>query len=661
MSSPTPHNRPQGLVRDADHHDGCGVACVARLDREPLHEVIERALTALERLEHRGASGADENSGDGAGILFALPDAFLRSRAGEFGIDGSDFPAPGRYAVAVCFLPTDGDRAAAIQSRIDELVAEQGQRPLGWRDVPIDPDVPGALARPGMPRIKQMMVGAEGAEAEDQDAFERRLFVARRVAELEFGDELSFPSLSSRTIVYKGMLTAPQVSRFYSDLRDSELVSVFAIVHSRFSTNTAPSWDLAQPLGMVAHNGEINTVLGNRNWMRARESTLEWAEVGEGLRRCLPLIRAGVSDSAAFDRALELLCLTGRELPHALMMMIPMAYETRELPEELADFYRFHSLLMEPWDGPASIVFSDGRLLGATLDRNGLRPARYSITSDGWVALSSEAGTFSAEPGDVVRRGRVRAGHLFLVDLEQGRVLGDREAELATARRRPYGEWYRERTIPIAELPERPTTVSDREPLITQQLAFGYSQEDLRVLLAQIARDAKEPTGSMGNDVALAVLSEKEPSLFSYFKQQFAQVTNPAIDSVRETVVMSLTSAIGPEGNLIDEGPDQADAVILPTPILSDAELEKLRQIEHPKLHSRTIDITWPLDEGADGMEAAIERICAEAGAAIDGGATQLVLSDRGTRPNRVPIPSLLAVSAVNHHLVREGTRLRCS
>jgi glutamate synthase domain-containing protein 1 len=326
MSPPSNHNplphrvqqgapRPRGLVRPEDHHDGCGVACVARLDREPLHEVIERALTALERLEHRGASGADEHSGDGAGILFGSPDRFIRSRAGEFGIEASDVPESGRYAIAVCFLPTDQERATAIQARIDDLVAEQGQRSLGWRDVPVDPGVPGALARPGMPRIRQLLVGADGAEASDQDAFERRLFVIRRVAELEFATELSFPSFSSRTIVYKGMLTAPQVSRFYSDLRDPELVSVFAIVHSRFSTNTAPSWDLAQPLSMIAHNGEINTVLGNRNWMRARESSMVWPELGDDLRRCLPLIREGASDSAAFDRALELLCLAVRDPP----------------------------------------------------------------------------------------------------------------------------------------------------------------------------------------------------------------------------------------------------------------------------------------------------------------------------------------------------------
>jgi glutamate synthase (NADPH) large chain len=656
-------DRPLGLTRPEDAHDGCGVACVARLDGRAIHEVIERGLTALDRLEHRGASGADENTGDGAGILLGLPHEFFRSRAGDFGVSEDDVPEPGSMAIAAAFLPQDEDRAASVQSRIEEIVAAEGQRALGWRDVPVDPSVPGALARPSAPSIRQLMIAA-GEGISDQDDFERKLFLIRRVAEIELGKDVSFPSFSSRTIVYKGMLTAPQLSRFYADLRDPDLISVFAIVHSRFSTNTAPSWELAQPLRMIAHNGEINTVLGNMNWMRARESTLDFAELGDDLERCLPLIHRKASDSAAFDRALELLCLGGRELPHALMMMIPMAYENRDLPFELASFYRFHSLLMEPWDGPASIVFSDGRLLGATLDRNGLRPSRYSVTSDGWLALSSEAGTFSAEPSQVVRRGRVQAGHLFLVDLESGRILDDREAEMDVARRQPYAEWFDEGVCGLDDLPQpdMPDTSEHlRETLVERQLAFGYSQEDLRVLIAQVARDAREPTGSMGNDLALAVLSEKEPSLFTYFKQRFAQVTNPAIDSVREHIVMSLTTAIGPQGNLLDESPEYARQVILGHPLLSDHDLERLRQIDHPVLRSETIDITWPLGDGADGLADALDRICDEATEHIAAGATQLILSDRAVGPDRVPIPSLLATSAVNHHLVREGTRLKAA
>ncbi|MDP9227602.1 MAG: glutamate synthase large subunit, partial [Actinomycetota bacterium] len=528
------------------------------------------------------------------------------------------------------------------------------------RQVPVDPSVPGLLASPSTPRIRQLLIGA-GEGIADQEEFERVLFLIRRVAEIELGKDVHFPSFSSRTLVYKGLLTAPQLSRFYEDLRSPELVSVFAIVHSRFSTNTAPSWELAQPLRMIAHNGEINTVLGNMNWMRARESALRWPELGEGLQRCLPLISREASDSAAFDRALELLYRAGRSLPHALMMMIPMAYENRKLPEELASFYRFHSLLMEPWDGPASIVFSDGRLLGATLDRNGLRPSRWSVTDDGWLALSSEAGTFSAEPQQVVRRGRLQAGHLFLVDLEQGRIYEDREAEMKVARQAPYGEWFADGVLGLDDLPDPEPPSHEYEPLVSMQLAFGYSQEDLRVLLAPLARDAKEPTGSMGNDVALAVLSDKEPSLFSYFKQRFAQVTNPAIDSVREHIVMSLTTEIGPEGNLLDEDPAHARMLILGHPILSDTDLEKIRQIEHPLLRSEKIDITWPLAEGASGLGPAVERICRESSEAVAAGATQLILSDRATGPERVPIPSLLATSAVNHHLTREGTRLLTS
>jgi glutamate synthase domain-containing protein 2/glutamate synthase domain-containing protein 1/glutamate synthase domain-containing protein 3 len=650
--------RGRGLVRPGDAHDGCGVACVARLDAKPIHEVIERGLTALDRLEHRGASGADENSGDGAGILIGLPHAFLRDHASEFGVEASELPEPGRVAVAVCFLTREVKRSREVEARIEEIVTAEGQRVLGWRDVPVDESVPGRLARPSAPRIRQLLIGA-GDGAGDQDAFERKLFLIRRVAEIELGKDVSFPSFSSRTIVYKGMLTAPQLARFYADLRDPGLVSVFAVVHSRFSTNTAPSWELAQPLRMIAHNGEINTVLGNMNWMRARESALSWPEMGEDLKRCLPLIHRKASDSAAFDRALELLCLAGRGLPHSLMMMIPMAYENRELPFELANFYRFHSLLLEPWDGPASIVFSDGRLLGGTLDRNGLRPSRWSVTDDGWVALSSEAGTFSAEPSQVVRRGRLQAGHLFIIDLEDGRILEDREAEMEVAGRRPYGEWFSKGVFGLDDLPDPEPPTHEREPLVKSQLAFGYSQEDLRVLLAQMARDAKEPTGSMGNDLALAVLSDKEPSLFSYFKQRFAQVTNPAIDSVREQIVMSLSTAIGPEGNLLDESPHDAQQVLLGHPILSDTDLEKLRQLDHPVLRAETIDTTWPLEEGEAGLEAAIERICRETSEAEAAGARLLILSDRTTGPGRVPVPSLLAISAVNHHLIREGTRLQ--
>ena len=651
---------PVGLVRPSDERSACGVACVARLDGKPLHEVIERGLTALDRLEHRGASGSDENSGDGAGIMVALPYAFLRSRAEEFGITADEFPEPGLTGVAMTFLPRDAKRADEVAARIDEIVEAEGQRPIGWRQVEVEPKVPGVLSRPSSPRIRQLLI-APGPGVPNQDEFENRLYLIRRIAEIEYAGEVTFPSFSSRTIVYKGLLTAPQLARFYPDLRDPELVSTFAIVHSRFSTNTAPSWELAQPLRMIAHNGEINTVLGNENWMRARESALRWDELGPDLERCLPLINEGASDSAAFDRALELLFKAGRSLPHALMMMIPMAYENRQLPDELRDFYAFHSLLLEPWDGPASIVFSDGRLLGATLDRNGLRPSRWSVTEDGWLALSSEAGTFSAEPANVVRRGRLQAGHLFLVDLEQGRIYDDREAEMEVARQAPYGEWFRKGIVSFNDLPEPEMPSREEKSLIALQLAFGYSQEDLRVLLAPIARDAKEPTGSMGNDLALAVLSDKEPSLFSYFKQRFAQVTNPAIDSVREHIVMSLTTAIGPEGNLLDEDPDHAQQVLVGRPIITDPELEKLRQIEHPVLRAETIDITWPLTEGEAGMAHAVDRICAEASEAIAGGATLLVLSDRHVNPDRVPMPSLLATSAVNHHLTREGTRLQAA
>ncbi len=640
-------------------HDACGVACVARLDSKPRHEVIDRALIALERLEHRGAAGADGESGDGAGIKFALRREWVRQHAEEFGVRPLEVPADGRYAVAFCFLPRDRDRAAQARLKLEEVVAADGQRPIGWRDVPIEPAAAGPLARGAAPRMAQLLIYA-GNEVTNADDFERRLFVIRRVAERKLDGDLSVASISSRTIVYKGMLTATQLAEFYPDLRDERLRSTFAVVHSRFSTNTSPSWELAQPLQMVAHNGEINTVRGNTNWMRAREAALSGAFDGE-LGRCLPLIGDGASDSAAFDAVLELLTLSGRSIPEALMMMIPMAHEERRLPEELAGFYRFHARLMEPWDGPSAIVATDGRSLVATLDRNGLRPARWLVTRDGWVVLSSEAGTFDADAETVIRKGGLRPGHLFAVDLKSGRVLGDREAELEVARRRPYRAWHATRTLRLDDLLEAKPADPGPEPLRVRQLAFGYTQEDLRLLIGQIARDGAEPSGSMGNDLSLAVLSEHSPSLFSYFKQRFAQVTNPAIDSVRERLVMSLTTAIGRRAELLHEEADIPFAVELDHPVLTDGQLARLRDTTDPELIAVTLDATWAASEGAAGLEPALAALCQSAGDAIDGGARQLIISDRAAGPDRVPIPSLLATSAVHHHLVRAGVRLAAS
>ncbi len=649
-----------GLYDPAFEHDGCGVAAVARLDGAMNHEVVVRALKALDDLEHRGAAGADASTGDGAGILTGLPHAFIRSRAEEFQISPEALPAPGRFGLAVCFMPADPVRRRQLGAILEAEVEKRGQTVLGWRTVPIDPEHCGATAAEAAPTVRQLLVAA-GPAATDTDELERRLFIIRRAVELEVGDELHIPSFSARTMVLKGMLTAPQLANYYRDLREPELHSSFAIVHSRFSTNTFPSWALAHPHRYSAHNGEINTLRGNLAWMRARESKLESKSIGPELADCLPLIPQGTSDSAAFDHLLELLVSDGRSLEQALMMLIPMAHEANpELPDELHGFYRYHASMLEPWDGPAAIVAADGRRLVATLDRNGLRPGRWLLTDDNWVVLGSEAGVLPFEAGRVVQRGRLRPGHLFVVDLEAGRVSDRYEAELEVARKRPYGRWVEQESLRLDDLPERPIA-PNHEPLETRQLAFGYSQEDLRVLISSCARDGAEPVGSMGNDVALAVLSEQAPSLFSYFKQRYAQVTNPPIDSVREQVVMSLETRLGADRNLLEETPMHGRKLILEHPVLSNAELERIARSTHGAIRAHMIEIVWELEEGSAGMASALRRICFEADTAIEQGATVLVLSDRGLSADRVPVPALLATAAVHHHLVRSGNRLDAS
>jgi glutamate synthase (NADPH) large chain len=644
--------RPRGLYDPAWEHDSCGVAFVARLDGVASHETVVRAIRALANLEHRGAAGADADTGDGAGMTLRLPDALFRSELGEM------LPPLGAYGVAVCFLPREESRAAALQELLEHVVAAEGQRVLGWRDVPVDPSCLGSVAAATAPQVRQLFVAA--ARGLSADAFERKLYVIRRVAELQAGAELVVPSFSARTLVYKGMLTPAQLAGYYADLRDERTQSSLALVHSRYSTNTFPSWELAHPYRMIAHNGEINTLRGNVNWMRARESQLASPLFGDDLRKVLPVVRPGGSDSATFDNVLELLVLAGRSLPHAIMMMIPEAYGGRDdLPEELSGFYAYHQCLMEPWDGPAAIVFTDGRVIGATLDRNGLRPGRWLETRDGWVVLASETGVLEERPENVLRKGRLQPGKLFLVDLEAGRIVPDEEVKHAVASRRPYAAWHRQEVVHLDDLPERPPPPAPREPLRLRQLAFGYTQDDMKVILAPLARNAEEAIGSMGNDLPLAVLSDRHPLLYAYFKQLFAQVTNPPIDSIREAVVMSVEASVGSERNLLDETPEHARQLVIPNPILLDEELERLRQIESEVFRAHTIDITWPVDEGPAGLEAAVERICHEADTALAAGANILVLSDRAVCAERAPIPSLLAVSATHHHLVREGTRLQ--
>jgi glutamate synthase domain-containing protein 2/glutamate synthase domain-containing protein 1/glutamate synthase domain-containing protein 3 len=643
-----------GLYDPAYEHDGCGIALVAKLWGEPTHAVVEKALDALENLEHRGAEGADPNTGDGAGILMQIPDAFIRGA-----VSGVVLPAAGRFAVGVCFLPDDHERRRAFERLIEQTIIAERQRVLWWRDVPVDDRYVGETARLSAPVIRQVIVEA-GEEIEDQGAFERKLYVIRRLIERAAGSELSLPSFSSRTMVYKGMLTAPQLPRYFPDLRDPRVASRLALVHSRFSTNTFPSWELAHPYRMIAHNGEVNTLRGNVNWMRARESQLSSELFGDDLHKVIPVVREGGSDSAIFDNVLELLVLSGRSIPHAMMMMVPEAYKTRrDLDPDVKGFYDFHSCLMEPWDGPAAIAFTDGRMAGAVLDRNGLRPGRWIQDTEGYVVLASEAGVLTVAPEHVQRKGRLAPGKLFLLDLEEGCIVEDEEIKRRVSRRKPYGEWYERSVVQIDDLPERDPRAPRVEPLRSKQLAFGYSQEDLRMIIAPMASKGEEPVASMGNDAALAVMSDRQPPLFTYFKQLFAQVTNPPIDPIRENVVMSLHTGVGAEVNLLAEVPEQGHQLVIDQPILRNHQLEKLRQVSHEIFDAATLDITWPIEDGPDGMEHRLDALCQEASSQVEHGANILILSDRNLGPERVAMPSLLAVAAVHHHLVRAGTRLR--
>jgi glutamate synthase domain-containing protein 2/glutamate synthase domain-containing protein 1/glutamate synthase domain-containing protein 3 len=651
------HSKPpqaDGLYDPRFEHDACGVAMVARLDNAKSHEVVVRALEALDNLEHRGAEGADIRTGDGAGILTQLPDAFFR------GVVDFELPETGRYGVGMLFLPHDRTHREQIEALVERNVRAEGQRVLGWRDVPIDELHVGDSANACRPHIRQIFVEAGPAHWDDPDAFERKLYVIRRIVELAAGPDFYAPSFSSRTCVYKGMLISHQLRGFYPDLRDERFASGMALVHSRFSTNTFPSWELAHPYRVICHNGEINTLMGNVNWMRARESQLASELFRGDLQKVMPIVRPGGSDSATFDNVLELLMLAGRSLPHAVMMMIPEAYQDRDdLSDELKGFYAFHSCLMEPWDGPAAVAFTNGSVVGATLDRNGLRPGRWMETKDGWVVLGSETGMLNVDPANVKRLGRLQPGKLFLVDLEQGRIVEDEEVKRTVSTQRPYADWFRSCVVHFNDLERAPAMRQSELPLRQGQLAFGYTQEDLKVLLAPMVRNAEEPVGSMGNDAALAVLSDNRPPLFSYFKQLFAQVTNPPIDPIREAIVMSLGTGVGAEGNLLDETPEHAHQLVMDQPILRNHELETLRGVSTDVFKAHTIDITWPVAEGPKGMQARLTNACDEAYDAIEAGYNILILSDRAVGSGRAPIPALLAVSAIHHHLVREGTRLR--
>ncbi|MET8688620.1 glutamate synthase large subunit [Streptomyces sp. NPDC004732] len=648
---------PQGMYDPRNEHDACGVGFVATLTGVASHELVEQALTVLRNLEHRGATGSEPDSGDGAGILLQVPDAFLREEA------GFQLPAAGAYAVGIAFLPVDtaGTTDGAV-SQIETIASEEGLTVLGWRDVPVAPELLGATARSTMPVFRQIFVADGDTEGL---ALDRKAFVLRKRAEREAGTY--FPSLSSRTIVYKGMLTTGQLEPFFPDLSDRRFATAVALVHSRFSTNTFPSWPLAHPYRFVAHNGEINTVKGNRNWMRARESQLASELFGatgqsDRLDRIFPICTPDASDSASFDEVLELLHLGGRSLPHSVLMMIPEAWENHaSMDPARRAFYQYHSTMMEPWDGPACVTFTDGTQVGAVLDRNGLRPGRYWVTDDGLVVLGSEVGVLDIDPAKVVRKGRLQPGRMFLVDTAEHRIVEDDEIKAGLAAEKPYQEWLEAGEIELSDLPEREHIVHTHASVTRRQQTFGYTEEELRIILAPMAKTGGEPLGSMGTDTPIAALSARPRLIFDYFTQLFAQVTNPPLDAIREELVTSLHSSLGPQGNLLDPTAASCRSVTLPFPVIDNDELAKLIHInadgDMPGMKAATLSGLYRVSGGGDALAARIDEICTEADAAIEAGARLIVLSDRHSDAEHAPIPSLLLTAAVHHHLIRTKQR----
>ncbi len=646
---------PTGLYDPRFEHDSCGVSFVAHMRGLRSNELVRTGLTALTNLEHRGATGAEPDTGDGAGILLQIPDRLLRA-AVDF-----ELPVEGSYAVGVVFLPAATGPCEKAQAQIESIMAEEGLTVLGWRDVPVDPDCLGKTSRAAMPVFRQLFVSSPGGETGLE--LDRRTYVARKRTEHELTGDLEsyFSSLSSRTIVYKGMLTTPQLSEFFSDLTDDRIESALLLVHSRFSTNTFPSWPLAHPYRYVAHNGEINTVQGNQNWMRAREAMAASPHL-DHLDKAFPICTPGASDTARFDEALELLHLGGRPLHHAVLMMIPEAWENNhEMDADRRAFYRFHASVMEPWDGPASVTFTDGTVIGAVLDRNGLRPSRYWVTDDDLVIMASEVGVMDVDPSKVVSKGRLQPGKMFLIDTREGRIVDDEEIKKQLAGEHPYGEWLEQGMVELEDLPEREHIVFSHDSVLRRQQMFGYTHEELKVIVAPMARDAKEPIGSMGTDTPLAVLSERPRLLFDYFAQLFAQVTNPPLDAIREEVVTAVASSIGPEANVLDPGPESCRQLALPFPIIDNDELAKIIHAnddgQFPGLEAHVVKGLYRVADGGEALRVALDTIFEEVSSAIEGGSRVIVLSDRNADSIDAPIPSLLLTSAVHHHLVRTKQR----
>jgi glutamate synthase (NADPH/NADH) large chain len=654
----------EGLYDPAHEHDACGVGFVVDIKGRKSHGIVRQALQVLINLLHRGACGCEPNTGDGAGILLQIPDRFFRRECAKLGIV---LPAPGDYGTGLVFLPRDPVRADTVRALIERLIAEEGQRCLGWRMVPTDDRLLGASAVSVEPRIVQVFVG-RGSSVADRAHFERKLYVVRKRIENAVGGlgevERQFtylPSLSSQTFIYKGMLSADQIDPMFPDLADPEFESALALVHQRFSTNTFPSWPLAHPYRYIAHNGEINTLRGNLNWMKAREALCRSEVLGDDLAKVFPVTREGLSDSATFDNVLEFLVMNGRTLPHAILMMIPEPWQNHEsMSPERRAFYEYHSSLMEPWDGPASIAFTDGTVIGAVLDRNGLRPSRYYVTKDGLVVMASEVGVLDIPPENILVKERLHPGKIFLVDTAQGRIIDDEEIKTGLASQHPYKDWLRDNTVHVRDLALQPVPEPDHDTVLARQNAFGYTHEDLRILVGPMAKNGEEAIGSMGTDTSLAVLSNRPRLLYDYFKQLFAQVTNPPLDAIREELVTSMESTVGPEGNLLKAEPGSCRQIVVKDPVLSNEDLARLAHVTSHGFRAITLPMLYPAADGATGLTRALDELASRASAAIADGHNIIILSDRGVSRERAAVPSLLATAAVHHHLVREGTRTRC-
>ncbi|MBF8270490.1 MAG: gltB, partial [Gammaproteobacteria bacterium] len=658
-------NQAEGLYDPAHEHDSCGIGFVVDMRGRKSHAIVQNALTVLKNLMHRGACGCEENTGDGVGILIQKPHKFFQKvcRAAGF-----ELPASEAYGAGLVFLPRDPQQSRQCREILERITAEEGQHVIGWRDVPTDDAIIGPSAKTCEPTFKQIFIERRGDSA-DPMAFERKLYVIRKRTEHEIlktamteKEMFYVPSLSSRTFNYKGMLMANQLEPMFPDITDPDVESALALIHQRFSTNTFPSWPLSHPFRYICHNGEINTLRGNINWMRAREALCASPLLGDDLKKILPIITfENGSDSAVFDNVMEFLLMTGRPLAHAILMMIPEAWSGHEtMDKNRKAFYEYHACLMEPWDGPASIAFTDGEVIGAVLDRNGLRPSRYYVTKDDIVIMASEVGVLDVPPENILVKERLHPGRIFLVDTRAGRIIGDEELKQQFASAHPYGKWLKDNLVPLEKLPN-PKNIHGTDPdtLLQRQQAFGYTHEDLRIIMAPMVTDGVEPIGSMGTDASLAVLSNRPRLLYDYFKQLFAQVTNPPLDGIREELVTQISCTIGPEQNLLQPTPESCRRIRLQSPLLTNAELARIRDLNMPDYRTRSIAILYPVAEGSQGMEQALRNVCAEIDKAIADNYTYIILSDRGIDQRLAPIPALLAISGVHHHLIHGGNRTR--